>query len=217
MRTRHLLFIAAAGLAGCATPKVAFNARADFSAIERVAVMTFSGPEGDLAADLLTQNLLAHGANVVERQQLEAVLREQRLSTSGMLDPRTIKQLGKLLGVDALFVGTVARSMPSQSYVVTSSRRNIVTTITPVAGPNVSSRGSVFGVPDSQIVTTAATASIVSRLIEVETGSVLWSASMSYEGFDIQSAMDSILDGFAHSLTPVWPALGPAKKAGSGR
>jgi hypothetical protein len=35
---------------------------------------------------------------------------------------------------------------------------------------------------------------------------------MTYEGFDVQSAMDSILEGFAHSLAPVWPGLGPAKK-----
>lgn len=204
--------LAAALSAACATPNVAFNPRADFSKIDRVAVVTFSGAGGDLAADLLAQSLLARGANIVERQQLGVIAQEQRLAAAGMLDPATVKRIGAILGVDALFVGSVSRSIPAQSYVVTASPRNVLTTVTPVAGPNLSSGGSILGIPDSQVVTSAATAAIISRLVDVETGSVLWSASMSYEGFDVQSAMAGIVDAFAHSLVPVWPALGTFTK-----
>lgn len=210
---RFPAFALAAALCACAGPQVAVNPRADFSQINRVAVVTFSGPSGDVAADMLTQNLVAAGANVVERQQLNAVLQEQHLAASGALDPATIKEVGKILGVDALFVGTVSQSMPSQSYMVTGAgRRNAVATVTPVGNTAVVSEGPVWGVPNSQVVTTEATASLVARMVDVQTASILWSASMTYEGFDVQSAMESISESFVKSLAPIWPALGPTKK-----
>lgn len=202
-----LLAAAAALLAACVTPRVAVNPRANFAAVQRVAVVTFGGPQGDLAADMLMQGLVAHGADVVERQQLSAILQEQHLASSGILDPATVQQVGKILGVDALFVGTVAQSKESQSYVVTQPRHAVVGGVTPVGGSRVVSEGPVLGVPNSQVVTTEAGASLVARMVDVKTGSVLWSASMSYEGFDVQSAMQSITDAFVQSLLPVWPQL----------
>src|SRR5439155_8572508 len=125
--------------------------------IHRVAVASFGGPNGDVAADLLTQDLLEHGADVVERQRLDALLREQNLATQNMLDPATVKKIGKILGVDAIFVGTVATNVPSQSYLVTSSRHGInLNTVTPVSGTNLFPEGSAIGVPDSQVLTSAA-------------------------------------------------------------
>lgn len=194
-------------LSACATPKVAFNPRADFSGIKRVAVLSFNGPKGDLAADLLTQSLLERGADVIERQHLDAVLREQSLSTSGSFDPATARQLGKLLGVDALFVGTVAESTPQTSFIVSQSEAPRHTTITQVGGGTVYSEGTVMGMPNSQLLSTTANVSLLSRMVDVQTGSILWSASMNYEGFDISSAMTSITDAFIRSLSPIWPGL----------
>ena len=74
---KSLLLPALLLLAACATPKVAVNPRADFAGIKRVAVLSFNGPKGDLAADLMTQSLLEQGADVVERQHLDSVMREQ--------------------------------------------------------------------------------------------------------------------------------------------
>ena len=194
-------------LASCAAPRVAVNPRADFSGIKRVAVLPFSGPKGELAADLMTQSLLERGADVVERQRLDAVMREQSLSTSGSFDPATAKQLGKLLGVDALFVGTVAESTPQSSYIVSQSQNPRNTTITQVNGGSVYSEGSVMGIPNSQLLSTTANVSLLSRMVDVQTGSIMWSASMAYEGFDISSAMSGITDAFIHSLSPIWPGL----------
>lgn len=202
----------AAVCAACAGPQVAVNPRADFGRVRRVAVVTFSGPSGDLAADLLTQSLVSRGADVIERSQLSAVLREQNMATSGVLDPRTVKKLGKILGVDALFVGTVSQSRQAQSYVVTSGRRNRNSTVTPVNGNVVVSEGPVLGVPGSQVVSTEAGASVIARMVDVTTGSILWSASMNNQGFDVQSAMQDITDSFAQSLVPVWPSLIAPKK-----
>src|ERR1700687_2689975 len=116
---KWVLLVLGVALAGCATPEGAVNSHADFSKIHRVAVATFGGPSGDVAADLLTQDLLQHGADVVERQRLDTLMQEQHLASGNILDPVTIKKIGKILGVDAIFVGTVATNVPSQSYLVT--------------------------------------------------------------------------------------------------
>ncbi len=204
---KQLLLPALLLLSACATPKVAVNPRSDFSGIKRVAVLSFKGPKGDLAADLMTQSLLEQGADVVERQHLDSVMREQSLSASSSFDPATAKQLGRLLGVDALFVGTVAESTPQSSYIVNQSENPHYTTITQVGGGTVYSEGTVMGMPNSQLLSTTANVSLLSRMVDVQTGSIMWSASMNYEGFDIPSAMTSITDAFIRSLSPIWPGL----------
>lgn len=194
-------------LSACATPNVAVNPRADFTAVKRVAVLSFGGQQGDLAADLMTQSLLARGADVVERQRLNAVMEEQRLTSSTAFDPSTAKQLGRLLGVDALFVGTVAESTPQSSYIVSGAENARRATVERVSGGSVYSEGTVLGLPNSQLLSTTANVSLVSRMVDVQTGSVLWAASMSYEGFDVSSAMNGITEAFARSLAQIWPEL----------
>lgn len=203
-----LAALAALLLAGCVGPQVAVNANADFTRIHRVAVASFGGPGGDVAADLLTQDLLEHGADVVERQRLDAVLREHQLAAGNYLDPSTLKKMGRILGVDAIFVGTVANNVASQSYLVTSQANGInVNTVTPVNRGMLRSEGSALGLPDSQIITSAAQASLIARMVDVETGSILWSGRMSYEGLDSHQIMAGITSSFAKSLVPLWPAL----------
>src|SRR5258708_7217537 len=195
---------------GCIAPEVGVNSHADFSQIHRVAVATFGGLSGDVAADLLTQALLQQAAAVVERQRLDAVLREQNLAESNILDPATVKKIGKILGVDAIFVGTVATNVPSQSYLVTQSRHGInLNGVTPVNGTNLFPEGPAIGVPDSQVLTSAAQASLIARMVDVETGSILWSGRMSYEGLNTETTMAGITSSFAKSLVPLWPALHP--------
>jgi TolB-like protein len=194
-------------LSACVTPRVAVNPRADFSAIKRVAVISFGGANGELAADLLTQSLVFGGADVVERQKLNSVMNERALTSSTAFDPATAKQLGKLLGVDALFVGTVAESTPQTSYLVSNSNDPIVTSVTQVGNTSLHSEGSVAGMPNSQLLSTTAGVTLIARMVDVQSGSVLWSASMAYEGFDISSAMSGITDAFVNSLTPIWPGL----------
>lgn len=207
MKKLTLFLPAALLLAACATPRVAVNPRADFSAIKRVAVLSFSGSQGDLAADIMTQSLMAHGADVIERQRLDAVMREQSLTASSAFDPATAKQLGKLLGVDALFVGTVAQNTPQSSYIVNNSKVNLGSGVTQVNNGTIYSEGTVMGMPDSQILSTTANVSLISRMVDVQTGSILWSASMVYEGFDTTSAMAGITDAFVASLEAIWPGI----------
>ena len=205
-----LLLLAAlsALLTGCATNmQVAVNPKANFAAVKRVAVISFAGPQGDAAADAMTQYLVGYGADVVERQRLQAVLNEQQMGASGTLDPSTVRKVGKILGVDALIVGSVSDLTPSRSYVVQTGANVVVGAVTPIQGRNLYAAGSVPGAPDSHILASAATVGLTARMVDVDTASILWSGMMNYEGFDTSSAMRSIARSFVDSLVPVWPAL----------
>ena len=58
--------------------------------------------------DILYTNLIQRGMTVVEREKMEQVLEELGKSFSGMLDFSTAAEIGKMLGVEAIVVGTVA-------------------------------------------------------------------------------------------------------------
>lgn len=105
------------------------------SGIQKIAVMDFSGSYGRELSDYLISALLEsqrgitkikggifssdkegktylNGARtdiytLVERSRLDAVLKEQNLGTSGIVDEGQAANLGKVLGVDAIIIGTV--------------------------------------------------------------------------------------------------------------
>lgn len=63
---------------------------------------------GDGISDMLVTSLVKMGRfSVIERQQLEKVMKEQSLGLSGMIDPSQAKEVGKLAGVDYLITGKV--------------------------------------------------------------------------------------------------------------
>ncbi|RMF76100.1 MAG: hypothetical protein D6738_02120, partial [Acidobacteria bacterium] len=60
------------------------------------------------AADSVTHELVNSGRfRVIERNRLDAVLREQNLGDSGRIDPSTAAGIGKLLGVQLVVLGSV--------------------------------------------------------------------------------------------------------------
>ncbi len=59
-----------------------------------------------LAERLLSRLAASTGIQVVERTLLERVLEEQQLGVSGALDQEQAKEVGRILGVDALVMGT---------------------------------------------------------------------------------------------------------------
>jgi len=58
--------------------------------------------------DILYTNLIQRGMTVVEREKMEQVLNELGKSFNGMIDSSTAAEIGKMLGVEAIVVGTVA-------------------------------------------------------------------------------------------------------------
>lgn len=64
---------------------------------------------GEGVADMLVTALVkSNKFSVLERQELEKVLAEQRLGESGLVTTETAPKLGKLLGVELLVVGSVS-------------------------------------------------------------------------------------------------------------
>ncbi len=58
--------------------------------------------------DMLYTKLIQKGMTVVEREKINQVLEELGKSFSGMIDFSTAAEIGKMLGVEAIVVGTVA-------------------------------------------------------------------------------------------------------------
>ncbi len=61
-----------------------------------------------IAEELITQLFMMSPGKfeVVERRQLAKLLKEQKLGAKGLLEPESMKRIGKLLGVDAIVSGS---------------------------------------------------------------------------------------------------------------
>ena len=82
--------------------------------VKQMAVLSFPYHEGSLSSgstivqERLTTFLVEGGkVQVVERSLLKKALEEMKLESTGLMDPQTTKELGKVLGVDAVVVGTL--------------------------------------------------------------------------------------------------------------
>jgi curli biogenesis system outer membrane secretion channel CsgG len=65
---------------------------------------------GKGVSDLLVKCLVQDGTySVIERQQMDKILSEQNFSNSDRANPNSAAQIGKLLGVDAIIVGSVTQ------------------------------------------------------------------------------------------------------------
>lgn len=76
------------------------------------AVFTLGGTGGPSQAvsSLLTNQLVKDGTYVViERSRIDAVLAEQNLGQAGRIEPTTAAQVGRVLGVDAVIIGSVTQ------------------------------------------------------------------------------------------------------------
>lgn len=61
-------------------------------------------------SDLLTNKLVQSGKyTLIERSRIAEILQEQNLATAGRIDPNTAAQVGRVLGADAVVIGSVTR------------------------------------------------------------------------------------------------------------
>lgn len=73
--------------------------------------------EADGFADLFRVHLAGEkGCRVLEREQIEEVMREQKLQLSGVVDPKEMVRLGSLLGADSVVAGSIGKF--NQSYLI---------------------------------------------------------------------------------------------------
>ncbi len=89
---------------------IAFNASLPVPAGLRAGAYAFAGGndngDGGAWADKAAGILLKAGYDIVDRQQLEKVIREQKLAAGGAVRPQEMARLGKLAGLKAVLMGT---------------------------------------------------------------------------------------------------------------
>ncbi len=202
-------------LAAC-TPKTVLSPTYDFSQINRIGIMAFSNAWADLngVENLFAKYLIRSGFKVVERAQLESVLREHNISVSGYLAPETTCEIGRILGVDVLLVGEVSSYSPARTELaMTASRR---TESKPVM------RQDVMRMPDGTYIgyqrpagtqvsnsvdvrpteyTINAKVALIAKLIDVETAEIVWIGSDSEESSRPLDAADYMARQLVKSFT----------------
>ncbi|MFH2204056.1 MAG: CsgG/HfaB family protein, partial [Elusimicrobiota bacterium] len=200
-------------LAGCGG-STALNESYDLGRIRRIGVLKFEHPAGEElgAADIFAKHLIQRGYSVVERSRLESIIDEQKLGISGLFAQSSAKDLGRILGVDALFLGQITSFEPERRNVVVAKTRE--TYIEPIfetvrkkrrgkkkEGEEEKDRKETYVNVQVQVGTTTryedreipqifiidAQVGVVAKLVDVETGEIVWIGSTTGEG--LNSAM----------------------------
>ena len=178
--------------------------------------MAFSNAWADLngVENLFAKYLIQSGFKVVERAQLESVLREHNISVSGYLAPETTREIGRILGVDVLLVGEVSSYSPARTELtLTTSRRSESRPIMTQdvmrmpdgtyvgyqrpAGTQVSN--SVDVRPTEYTIN--AKVALIAKLIDVETAEIVWIGSDSEESSRPLDAADYMARQLVKSFT----------------
>lgn len=118
MRQMIVALVAIVGMAALSTVT-------DAQLKKRIAVSRFEDRSGcgyshvgDGVADMLTTALVKSGKFVViERQEFDKVLEEQKLGQSGIVTPESAPKVGKALGVELLIVGSVSEFGTKESEI----------------------------------------------------------------------------------------------------
>lgn len=105
-------------------------------------------------SDLLTNQLVKSGRyTMIERSRIADVLAEQNLAIAGRIDPSTAAQVGRLLGADAVVIGSVTRFNLDEE----------------------SGGGSILGIGGSRSVKTAEV-ELTARIVNTTTGEIITAA-----------------------------------------
>lgn len=225
MRTPPLLLAAALSLAACGTATVAIKSDFEFAKVQRVAVMGFSDHSGrpgsgEVLSGAFEQGLLSAGYGLVERDQVEKILREKKLSAR---DPKAAKLLGKVLGVDALLFGRITdyrepREVLTRADVVDTHQDPIYvrrtkrvqqadgtyasTEVTELQGY----RTTRVVRREPRTVTTYGRLGVSARLVFVPTGEVLWTGSDASSVYTFEEAARSVADSILKAVKKTWPS-----------
>ncbi|HEV2448569.1 MAG TPA: CsgG/HfaB family protein [Candidatus Sulfopaludibacter sp.] len=147
---------------------------------KRVAVMNFDyatvqsgvnaifGVNQDIGkgiADLLVDKLVADGTySVIERKALDKILAEQNFSNSDRADPNSAAKIGKVLGVDAIVIGSITQFGRDDKK-------------TNIGGDAVGRLSGKFGIGGVSKSNSKAVVGITARMIDTSTAEILASAT----------------------------------------
>ena len=82
-----------------------------------IAVLNFQNKTGDRSMNPLMENITGSMISelqntgyfrIIERERLKSIMKELKFNLGGMVDPEKAKEVGKMLGVDALLFGNLS-------------------------------------------------------------------------------------------------------------
>jgi hypothetical protein len=191
--------------------------RLEIPAIKRVAVVDFVDPYrrnlGPGVGNVLVSKLAEQGYyEMMEREKINSVMSEHKFNLTGAVDPGTVKQLGGLLGVDAIITGEIlaykvetSKRIEKVERKVGTGQYEIVEKI--VKGKKVQEKKEIMKtvLVDEERTTKSGTVSINYRLIDIASGKVVASKSQSasYSKWfkDNAPGDDQILSGLLNEVT----------------
>ncbi|MGL5874785.1 MAG: CsgG/HfaB family protein [Xenococcaceae cyanobacterium] len=82
----------------------------DYSSVSDPSILSVLPGGSKGVSDILVNKLVEGGSySVIERSKLDAILQEQNLGASGRVDASTAAQIGRILGVEAVVIGSVTQ------------------------------------------------------------------------------------------------------------
>ncbi|HEV3036406.1 MAG TPA: CsgG/HfaB family protein [Candidatus Angelobacter sp.] len=130
----------------------------------RSAVSAVFGTDQDVGkgiSDMLVQRLVQDGKySVIERKALDKILAEQNFSNSDRADSSTAAKIGKILGVDAIIIGSITQFGRDDKN-------------TTVGGGGLGGITGRFGVGGVQKREAKAVCNITARMVDTTTGEIL--------------------------------------------
>lgn len=203
---KRIYILALCFLALACAPKTYISKSYNFNNLKRIGVLAFSSPDDAFsgAENLFTKSLIKYGYTVVERAQIEEVLKEHNLSSNSYLSPAVTRELGKVLGVDVLLTGEITSYMPESKQLVYNmtkrsssepvfSREVIkdqegnVKVKSTYAGQQYTNSKDVYPVE----YTIYAQVGVVAKMIDVDTAEIIWVGDDTKEAISGLDALSS--------------------------
>lgn len=168
----------------CVTPKGVFHKDFDIDKLTTIFVEEFKPyngypSSGEMIRDLIIQHLLRRKFVVKD------------------LNTEDVKYI---------LSGSVTKFYPEKRYLVyigEEGKDNIIvgSTLTEISGSYVYKISSAFGLKNAEIVATNSVVGVSAKLIEKDTGKILWSSSFTYEALTVETAADVVVNYLVTSLT----------------
>lgn len=155
----------------------------DYSTVQSGVAAIFGTNQdvGKGIADLLVDKLVKSGQyRIIERKAIDKIMAEQNFSNSDRADSNTAAKMGRLLGADAIVVGSITQFGRDDKK-------------TNVGGSVIGSRMSRYGLGGIGASKAKAVVGLTARLVSVNTGEIL--ASVSGVGESTRSGTNLIGSG----------------------
>lgn len=135
----------------------------DYGTVQSSVAAVFGSNQdvGKGISDLLTQKLVQDGKySVIERNALEKVISEQNLSNSDRADNATAAKIGRILGVDAIIMGSITQFGRDDKSAT-------------VGGGAIGGFGSKLGLGGLKKSNSKAVVAVSARLVDTNTAEIL--------------------------------------------